>query len=62
MIDLATWNLTIPVGTPSKVIDTPRLVGGYSDRYFRSGNTLFFLVASDGVYHPQIRVSAQRTT
>jgi hypothetical protein len=42
MIDLATWNLTIPVGTPSRVIDTPRLVGGYSDRYFRSGDTLFF--------------------
>ncbi|MGF6126839.1 hypothetical protein QF019_002048 [Pseudomonas frederiksbergensis] len=42
MIDLATWNLTIPVGTPAKVIDTPRLVDGYSDPYFRSGDNLFF--------------------
>lgn len=41
MIDLATWNLTIPVGTPAKVIDTPRLVDGYSDNYFRSGDSLF---------------------
>jgi len=42
MIELATWNLTIPVGTPAKVIDTPRLVDGYSDQYFRSGDKLFF--------------------
>jgi hypothetical protein len=42
MIELATWNLTIPVGTPAKVIDTPRLVDGYSDQCFRSGDKLFF--------------------
>lgn len=42
MIDLSTWNLTIPLGTPARVIETPRLVDGYSDSYFRSGNTLFF--------------------
>jgi hypothetical protein len=42
MIDLATWNLSIPVGTPSVTIDTPKLVEGYQDGYFRSGNTLFF--------------------
>ena len=42
MIDLATWNLSIPVGTPSVTIDTPKLVQGYQDGYFRSGNTLFF--------------------
>ncbi|MCD5972371.1 polysaccharide lyase family 7 protein [Pseudomonas quasicaspiana] len=42
MIDLATWNLSIPVGTPSVIIDTPKLVQGYQDGYFRSGNTLFF--------------------
>lgn len=42
MIDLAVWNLSIPVGTPCATIDTPKLVGGYQDGYFRSGNTLFF--------------------
>ncbi|GFM49423.1 polysaccharide lyase family 7 protein [Pseudomonas capsici] len=42
MIDLATWNLSVPVGTPATTIDTPKLMGGYQDGYFRSGNTLFF--------------------
>jgi hypothetical protein len=42
MIDLATWNLSVPVGTPALTIATPRLVQGYQDGYFRSGDTLFF--------------------
>jgi hypothetical protein len=42
MIDLATWNLSIPVGSPATTISTPKLVAGYQDEYFRSGNTLFF--------------------
>ncbi len=42
MIDLSTWNLTLPVGSPARIIETPRLVDSYSDAYFRSGNTLFF--------------------
>jgi len=42
MIDLAMWNLSVPVGTPAVTIDTPKLLGGYQDGYFRSGNTLFF--------------------
>jgi hypothetical protein len=42
MIDLATWNLSIAVGTPATIIATPALAGGYQDGYFRSGNTLFF--------------------
>lgn len=42
MIDLATWNLSVPVGPPAVTIDTPTLVGGYQDGYFRSGDTLFF--------------------
>lgn len=42
MIDLAMWNLSIPVGTPAQTIDTPKLLGGYQDGYFQSGNTLFF--------------------
>jgi hypothetical protein len=42
MIDLATWNLSIPVGSPATTVSTPKLVAGYQDEYFRSGNTLFF--------------------
>jgi hypothetical protein len=42
MIDLENWNLTIPEGTPARVIETSRLVNGYSDKYFKSGETLFF--------------------
>lgn len=42
MIDLATWNLSVPVGTPATIISTPALVAGYQDGYFRSGSTLFF--------------------
>lgn len=36
MIDLATWNLTIPVGIPSATIATPLLVSGYQDHYFQN--------------------------
>jgi len=42
MTDLATWNLSVPVGTPAVTVDTAKLVGGYQDGYFRSGDTLFF--------------------
>ncbi|WP_297831814.1 polysaccharide lyase family 7 protein [Pseudomonas sp.] len=42
MIDLSTWDLSIPVNVPATTIDTPRLVAGYQDGYFRSGDTLFF--------------------
>lgn len=42
MIDLATWNLSIPVGSPATTVSTPKLVAGYQDAYFKSGNTLFF--------------------
>ena len=38
MVDLDTWNLTIPVGTPSTTISSPSLQQGYSDRYFRAAN------------------------
>lgn len=41
MIDLATWNLSEPVGTPSIIIDTPKLLNGFQDGYFRAGATLF---------------------
>ncbi|SDL67061.1 polysaccharide lyase family 7 protein [Pseudomonas indica] len=50
MIDLATWNLTIPVGVPSTTIETPVLVGGYQDYYFKNNgnNTVFFWAPVNG--------------
>ncbi|HIQ41751.1 MAG TPA: polysaccharide lyase family 7 protein [Pseudomonas oleovorans] len=49
MIDLATWNLTIPVGVPATVIDTPLLVGGYQDDYFQSRDgRIFFWAPANG--------------
>jgi len=43
MIDLDTWNLSVPVGTPSTTIDTPALVQGYQDKYFKpTPGTVFF--------------------
>jgi hypothetical protein len=42
MIALDTWNLSIPVGTPATTINTPQLAAGYTDGYFKSGDTLFF--------------------
>ena len=43
MIDLSTWNLSIPVGSPAKTIETPALVKGYKDKYFRKdGSKLYF--------------------
>lgn len=29
MIDLSTWNLSIPVGSPPATIDTPKLMSGF---------------------------------
>ncbi|AYC31171.1 polysaccharide lyase family 7 protein [Pseudomonas cavernae] len=49
MIDLATWNLTLPVGVPAITIDTPTLVGGYQDNYFQAtADTLFFWAPVNG--------------
>lgn len=43
MIDLSTWNLSIPEGTPALTIATPVLVKGFKDSYFHSDTgTLFF--------------------
>ncbi|NWB93328.1 polysaccharide lyase family 7 protein [Pseudomonas agarici] len=43
MIDLTTWNLSVPVGTPPETIDTPKLVEGFKNQYFHSDTgTLFF--------------------
>ncbi|WP_437881798.1 polysaccharide lyase family 7 protein [Pseudomonas sp. LRF_L74] len=45
MIDLSTWNLSIPVGTPATTIATPQLVGGYQDDYFKAANGAIFFWA-----------------
>lgn len=43
MVDLATWNLSIPEGSPPKTIETPRLVDGFKDKYFNSeGSRVYF--------------------
>jgi hypothetical protein len=42
MIDLAIWNLSIPVGVPATTIETPVLAGGYQDHYFQSKNGAIF--------------------
>lgn len=42
MIDLSTWNLSIPVGTTATTINTPQLTGGFQDGFFKAGETLFF--------------------
>ena len=43
MIDLATWNLSIPEGSPAMTIETPRLVQGFKDQYFNAETgTVFF--------------------
>ena len=36
MIDLSTWNLSIPVGTPPATIDTPKLLSGFNGKYFQA--------------------------
>lgn len=49
MIDLATWNLSIPVGVPATTIQTPLLVGGYQDYYFKADNgSIFFWAPVNG--------------
>ncbi|MBF8161197.1 polysaccharide lyase family 7 protein [Ectopseudomonas hydrolytica] len=45
MIDLSTWNLTLPVGVPAAVISTPVLAGGYQDHYFQSKEGRIFFWA-----------------
>lgn len=43
MIDLADWNLSVPVGSPPKTIETSKLKDGFRDKYFNSeAGQLFF--------------------
>lgn len=39
MIDLGSWNLSIPVGSPPTTIETRQLVKGYDGKYFKSGSS-----------------------
>ncbi|MHC8307772.1 polysaccharide lyase family 7 protein [Pseudomonas sp. PB3P13] len=43
MIDLATWNLSVPVGSPPYTVATTKLVTGFKDQHFHAkSGTLFF--------------------
>ena len=43
MIDLSTWNLSIPEGSPPATIETSQLMQGFQDPYFHSDSgTVFF--------------------
>lgn len=43
MVDMASWNLSIPVGSPPKTIETALLKKGYDGKYFRStSKSIFF--------------------
>ncbi len=39
MIDLGSWNLSIPVGSPPATIETKQLLQGYDGKYFTSGSS-----------------------
>jgi hypothetical protein len=39
MIDLGSWNLSIPVGSPPATIETSQLLKGYDGKYFKSGTS-----------------------
>jgi hypothetical protein len=45
MIELAMWNLSIPVGVPATTIETRVLAGGYQDHYFQSKDGAIFFWA-----------------
>jgi len=48
MLDLAIWNLTLPVGSPT-IIQTSELVQGYQSEYFKSTDgVLFFWAPVEG--------------
>lgn len=42
MIDLATWNLSVPVGSPPYTVETTKLVKGFKDQYFHSNTGMLF--------------------
>ncbi|WP_095092435.1 polysaccharide lyase family 7 protein [Pseudomonas sp. Irchel 3A5] len=42
MVDMASWNLSIPVGSPPKTIETSQLKQGYDGKYFRSESGYIF--------------------
>ncbi|BAP42986.1 polysaccharide lyase family 7 protein [Pseudomonas sp. 21LCFQ02] len=42
MIDLGSWNLSIPVGSPPKTVETSELKRGYDGKYFESHSEHIF--------------------
>ncbi|NVZ64722.1 polysaccharide lyase family 7 protein [Pseudomonas gingeri] len=53
MIDLSTWELTIPEGTPATRIGTQALARGFSDEYFHADSgSLFFWAPVTGTLTP----------
>ena len=49
MIDLATWNLSIPEGSPPTTIETSQLVQGFQNQYFHADpGTVFFCAPVTG--------------
>ncbi|MBX8485874.1 polysaccharide lyase family 7 protein [Pseudomonas cichorii] len=42
MIDLGSWNLSIPVGSPPKTVETSQLRQGYDGKYFESHSGYIF--------------------
>jgi hypothetical protein len=45
MIDMASWNLSIPVGSPPATIETSQLMKGYDGKYFHSGSDVIWFWA-----------------
>ncbi|QKE62407.1 polysaccharide lyase family 7 protein [Aquipseudomonas campi] len=49
MIDLSHWDLSIPEGNPVIVIESPQLVAGYNDKYFKpAGGAIQFWAPVSG--------------
>ncbi|UUY06505.1 polysaccharide lyase family 7 protein [Pseudomonas sp. J452] len=49
MIDLSYWDLSIPEGNPVIVIESPQLVAGYNDQYFKpAGGSIQFWAPVSG--------------
>lgn len=56
MIDISTWNLSIPVGQPATTISTPALAAGFQDQHFKRINgRLFFWVPISGTTTPNAK-------
>ena len=61
MIDLATWNLTIPVGVPATTIATPCWSVVIRTTTSSPMPPAYFLGARQWQYHQRLKLPAQRT-